>query len=62
MRLPEPHEYGHAATFPRIAAAIAVLPGASLVLDGEVCAFDQALVSPMRLLRDAEPGKIATPH
>jgi bifunctional non-homologous end joining protein LigD len=50
----------HARTFPQVAAAIAALPAERLVLDGEVCAFDQGLVSHMHLLRP-EPGALATP-
>jgi len=51
----------HTRTFPGVAAAIAALPAETLILDGEVCGFDPALVSHIRLLHDAEPGEIATP-
>src|SRR5438105_1640505 len=51
----------HSRTFPHLAAAIAAVPAEMLVLDGEVCAFDANLVSHMHLLRDPEPGEIATP-
>jgi bifunctional non-homologous end joining protein LigD len=52
----------HTATFPDITAAIASLPAKTFVLDGEVCVFNEALVSQFHLLTDdAEPGAVITP-
>src|SRR6266545_5806533 len=61
VRLVSRTDTDHTSSFPAIAAAIAALPADTLILDGEVCSFDQALVSHMRLLRDAEPDEITTP-
>lgn len=51
----------HTAAFPKVAAAVAALPADSVIVDGELCAFDRNLMSHIRLLRDAEPDEIATP-
>jgi bifunctional non-homologous end joining protein LigD len=52
----------HTATFPGIAATVATLPAKSVVLDGEVCVFDDTLVSQFYWLTDdAEPGAVVTP-
>ena len=44
----------HTKRFAEIAAAISQLPAQTLILDGEVCAFDEALVSHMHLLMDPQ--------
>ena len=47
--------------FPDLAAAIAAVPPATLILDGEVARFDETLVSrPRRFWRPA-PGRLAPP-
>jgi bifunctional non-homologous end joining protein LigD len=51
----------HTARFPGLATAIGALPGATLVLDGEVAVFDERLVSRFDLLADADPEVLATP-
>jgi bifunctional non-homologous end joining protein LigD len=50
----------HASRFPHIAAAIARLLAPRLILDGEVCVFDDQLVSQLHLLT-ADAGTISTP-
>jgi bifunctional non-homologous end joining protein LigD len=50
----------HAGTFPAITPAVAALPRDTLILDGEVCAFDANLVSHVHILHP-EPGVLATP-
>ena len=42
----------HTKRFAELAAAIARRPACTLILDGEVCAFDDKLVSHMNLLVD----------
>jgi bifunctional non-homologous end joining protein LigD len=50
----------HASRFPHIAAALAQLLAPRLILDGEVCVFDDQLVSQLHLLT-ADAGAISTP-
>ena len=52
----------HTARFPEIAAAVAGLLAPQLVLDGEVCVFDDQLVSQFHLLgwSDADRATIQT--
>jgi bifunctional non-homologous end joining protein LigD len=42
-------------------AAIAALRTSTLILDGEVCIFDQQLVSRFEWLRHSKPPAVATP-
>jgi ATP-dependent DNA ligase len=42
----------HTKRFADIAAAVRRLPARTLILDGEVCVFDEGLVSHMHLLMD----------
>jgi bifunctional non-homologous end joining protein LigD len=51
----------HTERFAEIAGAIARLRARTLVLDGEVCVFNQALVSHMHLLMDPTDGAVVTP-
>ncbi len=51
----------HTARFRDLAAAIAQLHAHELVLDGEVCVFDQDLVSQFQLLGRPDPTAVATP-
>ena len=51
----------HTKRFAELAAAISQLPAQTLILDGEVCAFDEALVSHMHLLMDPPADAIVTP-
>ena len=50
----------HTARFAKIASAVARLPTRTLILDGEVCAFDAQLISHIYLL-DGAPEAPATP-
>lgn len=50
----------HTSRFQDVARAVAQLPVPTLILDGELCAFDRNLVSHINLL-DAGPDEIATP-
>jgi bifunctional non-homologous end joining protein LigD len=50
----------HTARFADIAHTVAELPARTLILDGEVCAFDASLVSHIYLV-EASPGEPATP-
>jgi len=50
----------HTARFAEIASAVARLPTRTLILDGEVCAFDAQLISHIYLL-DGAPEAPATP-
>jgi bifunctional non-homologous end joining protein LigD len=50
----------HASRFPHIAAAVAGLLAPRLILDGEVCVFDDQLVSQRHLLT-ADAGMLNTP-
>jgi bifunctional non-homologous end joining protein LigD len=51
----------HSRRFPELAAAVAALPGRTLVLDGEVAIFDRQLRSRFDWLRDPDPEEVATP-
>jgi len=51
----------HTKRFAEIAGAIAHLPARSLILDGEVAVFDEALVSHIHLLMDPPEGAVITP-
>jgi bifunctional non-homologous end joining protein LigD len=51
----------HAARFPELAQAIAALPAPTLILDGEVCRFDEKLVSRFHLLYEPDGHAVATP-
>ena len=51
----------HRDRFPDLAKAIAALPAASLILDGEVAVFDDQLVSRFHLLWERAPDGPATP-
>jgi bifunctional non-homologous end joining protein LigD len=51
----------HTKRFRDLAAAIAALPGRTLVLDGEVAIFDKQLRSRFDWLRDPDPEAVATP-
>ncbi len=51
----------HARRFRELAAAVAALTDRTLVLDGEVAIFDQAMRSRFDLLRESDPSIIATP-
>ena len=61
VRLVSRHGVDHTARFPELASAIAVLPATTLILDGEVCRFDEHLVSRFHLLPDPEPGTVCSP-
>lgn len=47
--------------FSELAAALAALPPATLILDGEVARFDETLVSRSRWLRRRTPTRLALP-
>jgi len=47
--------------FPDLAAAVAALPGRTLVVDGEVAIFDRQLRSRFDWLREPDPEEVATP-
>ena len=51
----------HTKRFPALVAAIAALPSSTLILDGEVCIFDERLVSRFEWLRHGKPPGVATP-
>jgi len=51
----------HTSRFPELVAAIAALGPSTLILDGEVCIFDQQLVSRFEWLRHGKPPGVATP-
>lgn len=51
----------HTKRFRHVAAAIAALPDDTLVLDGEVAIFDQALRSRFDLLQQPDPSIVVTP-
>jgi ATP-dependent DNA ligase len=51
----------HAGRFPEITAAIAGLVAPELILDGEVCVFDEQLVSQIHLLNRPDPRVTSTP-
>jgi bifunctional non-homologous end joining protein LigD len=51
----------HTKRFPALVAAIAALPPSTLILDGEVCIFDERLVSRFEWLRHGKPPGVVTP-
>ncbi len=51
----------HTGRFRDLATAVAALPDATVILDGEVAVFDERLVSRFDLLSDPDPGVLATP-
>jgi bifunctional non-homologous end joining protein LigD len=51
----------HTQRFPQVVAAIASLSPATLVLDGEVCIFDERLISRFEWLRARPTDQTATP-
>jgi len=51
----------HTRRFPELAAAIAKLRPDTVVLDGEVAAFDEHLASRFHLLSDPDTGVLCTP-
>jgi hypothetical protein len=51
----------HTFRFPELAKAVAALPGATLVLDGEVAVFDEQLVSQFEFLAAPNPEVVTTP-
>jgi bifunctional non-homologous end joining protein LigD len=61
VRLVSRRGIDHTQRFADIAAALAELGARTLVLDGEVCVFDQALVSHMHLLMDPPDDAVVTP-
>jgi bifunctional non-homologous end joining protein LigD len=61
VRLLSRSDVDHAKRFRNVAAAIAALADETLVLDGELAIFDQALRSRFDLLRQSDPSVIATP-
>src|SRR5512132_140329 len=61
VRLESRNGKDHTRRFPDLAAAVAALPGRTLVLDGEVAIFDRQLRSRFDWLRDPGPGAVATP-
>jgi bifunctional non-homologous end joining protein LigD len=61
VRLVSRHGVDHTERFADIAAAVAALPPRRLMLDGEVCVFDDKLVSQFHLLRDHARNAAAPP-
>jgi bifunctional non-homologous end joining protein LigD len=61
VRLESRNGVDHTRRFPDLAAAVAALPGRSLVLDGEVAVFDHQLRWRSEWLRDPDPEEVATP-
>jgi bifunctional non-homologous end joining protein LigD len=61
VRLESRQGVDHTRRFPELAAAVAALPGRTLVLDGEVAVFDRQLRSRFEWLRDPDPDAISTP-
>ncbi len=51
----------HTKRFPALVAAIVTLGPSTLILDGEVCIFDERLVSRFEWLRHGKPPGVATP-
>jgi bifunctional non-homologous end joining protein LigD len=51
----------HTRRFPGLVAAIAALAPSTLILDGEVCIFDQRLISRFEWLRARPKAETATP-
>ena len=61
MRLISRPGNDHTRRFPALVAAIAALGTSTLILDGEVCIFDERLVSRFEWLRHGKPPGVATP-
>src|SRR5438309_261429 len=61
VRLISRNGIDHTARFRDIAAMILKISATSLVLDGEVAAYDEKLVSRVDLLRDPDNAIVATP-
>ena len=61
VRLVSRRGVAHTKRFSELAAAVARLPARTLILDGEVCVFDEALVSHMHLLMDPPADAAVTP-
>ena len=61
VRLESRNGVDHTRRFPDLAAAVAGLPGRTLVLDAEVAVFDYQLRSRFEWLRDSDPEQVATP-
>jgi hypothetical protein len=61
VRLVSRNGRDHTERFAELAAAIAALPAHTLILDGEVCVFDEDLVSQFHLLGEPHPDVVATP-
>ena len=61
VRLLSGNSIDHARRFREVVAAVAALAEPTLVLDGEVAIFDQAIRSRFDLLRQSDPTLIATP-
>jgi bifunctional non-homologous end joining protein LigD len=53
--------HDHTRRFPALVAALAALGTSTLILDGEVCIFDERLVSRFEWLRHGKPPGVATP-
>src|SRR5690242_4773139 len=51
----------HTTRFPELVAALQTLPAFSLILDGEVCRFDERLVSRFEWLHRRPKDETATP-
>jgi bifunctional non-homologous end joining protein LigD len=61
VRLVSRNQVDHTRRFPELAAAIAKLRPDVLVLDGELAAFDEQLVSRFHLISDPDTGILCTP-
>jgi bifunctional non-homologous end joining protein LigD len=61
VRLESRNGVDHSRRCPDLAAAVAALPGRTLVLDGEVAIFDRQLRSRFDWLREPDPEEVATP-
>ncbi len=61
VRLVSRNNVDHSKRFPELVAAVASLPGRTLVLDGEVAIFDKQLRSRFEWLREPDPEAVATP-
>ena len=61
VRLLSRNGIDHARRFRDLVTAVAALAEPTLVLDGEVAIFDQAMRSRFDLLRESDPSIIATP-
>jgi ATP-dependent DNA ligase len=60
VRLVSRNGRDHTARFPEIVRTVSQLPARTLILDGEVCAFDVQLISHIYLI-DGNPEEPATP-